>query len=942
MRRQVQQVHRLQQQADDFIPAQLRQFPAAVERLLRRQGKNVASPFLRTTSALKSVKEMLTLLLNSSMSSEDDTLPALLSDYEITLLRLVGAGVRVAPGDILADADGTLGLDVIFNATAVLAHYLVMSPIAALPSGLKLLRMHTLQACSRQLAAAADVMYAAKSLGGTARAQRQQELATTIALGILRYSLRLLQGLICCAVKPFVDGPKAQALQAQLRKEFAEALGDSSVMDHASRLLLMAAVVPDDAGGTHQDLVGKRLASHAFVGLISMADSFREELTADMFRASSSSSKGLTCEPELLVRVRRRLSGCCTQHAMFAHGLAALCAMDGGSSYSLPPEVLRGFPAVYDTEERPTSWDGLATLLYALENRRSDMPPGRRAALDVSMRLGRLAVASGRAWAEQPSPAAVLAEVLAGIQRGRIPPAPVSDVKGPSLSWDKVPALAARALQSAWQQVAAQPPEAPGRAAEVEAWWRLGCEAASVEMDKGGTLQALGLALAEPFLAAIRSGNAGVSLLSPAPPLEVSAALSGGLLPCLERLLRRAGNAPDGPQSKVLQGFLWKGNGKPSLLDSCFPGLLLSYGDVRQTAALVTSLKKVLMKGAAGGSAVKLHATLLSLAAAALKWMRTLLLAEFQRGNSGCDGVQRLQSVASYAAAELLPACGQLLRLRLPAPQLQLPLDQADVTVLEVLSHWLSLLALRCGDCDVHTAAASVAVAPRDDGGWRPVLLGTALQLAPVVIAGSAAPCRSQARSLVAAFRSVAGAFPPEVRQAALGAAAEGDQGIAVQEGAAAAAAAFASSDSASHVAGLPWGPEQLRGLVPLLVADGEEDLAEDAEELAGQLDSWSAGGRGEGEADAAGRPTFPAAAAVCATATAEADVGRCLPPVGEMRRLLRTCAHPGCGNLTGESEAELPLRGCAGCGEVGYCSRECQVAHWRAPGGHKEACRRG
>jgi hypothetical protein len=48
-------------------------------------------------------------------------------------------------------------------------------------------------------------------------------------------------------------------------------------------------------------------------------------------------------------------------------------------------------------------------------------------------------------------------------------------------------------------------------------------------------------------------------------------------------------------------------------------------------------------------------------------------------------------------------------------------------------------------------------------------------------------------------------------------------------------------------------------------------------------------------------------------------------------------CSYPGCCNLEGRSEAELPVLRCAGCKGVTYCCREHQVAHWKA--GHKEEC---
>ncbi|GLC72136.1 hypothetical protein PLESTF_001211000 [Pleodorina starrii] len=72
----------------------------------------------------------------------------------------------------------------------------------------------------------------------------------------------------------------------------------------------------------------------------------------------------------------------------------------------------------------------------------------------------------------------------------------------------------------------------------------------------------------------------------------------------------------------------------------------------------------------------------------------------------------------------------------------------------------------------------------------------------------------------------------------------------------------------------------------------------------------------------------------------ADADaVAAALPPPDEVRRRMAPycCANAACANLNGPSELALPRRRCGGgCGGAvwWYCSRECQVAHWRA--GHK------
>jgi len=49
-------------------------------------------------------------------------------------------------------------------------------------------------------------------------------------------------------------------------------------------------------------------------------------------------------------------------------------------------------------------------------------------------------------------------------------------------------------------------------------------------------------------------------------------------------------------------------------------------------------------------------------------------------------------------------------------------------------------------------------------------------------------------------------------------------------------------------------------------------------------------------------------------------------------------CNNPGCGDLRGLSELTASCKTCTGCGVVKYCSRACQVGHWKA---HKDLCKR-
>ncbi len=81
--------------------------------------------------------------------------------------------------------------------------------------------------------------------------------------------------------------------------------------------------------------------------------------------------------------------------------------------------------------------------------------------------------------------------------------------------------------------------------------------------------------------------------LPPSAPTPVDGALAAGVLPCLERVLRRAGErAARGPrfsgEPPLLQGLLsYECRWRPWL------GWLLSYGDVRQGAAFMVTLRKM-------------------------------------------------------------------------------------------------------------------------------------------------------------------------------------------------------------------------------------------------------------------------------------------------------------------------------------------------------------
>ncbi|KXZ47509.1 hypothetical protein GPECTOR_35g947 [Gonium pectorale] len=87
-------------------------------------------------------------------------------------------------------------------------------------------------------------------------------------------------------------------------------------------------------------------------------------------------------------------------------------------------------------------------------------------------------------------------------------------------------------------------------------------------------------------------------VLPSAPPAGVAAAVAGGLLPCLERLLRRAARDPQGPAALLAMRLLRQpaagdGSGDGGGVGP-YLGCLLAYGDPAAAAALVATMGKVL------------------------------------------------------------------------------------------------------------------------------------------------------------------------------------------------------------------------------------------------------------------------------------------------------------------------------------------------------------
>ncbi|PNH11940.1 hypothetical protein TSOC_001152 [Tetrabaena socialis] len=448
--------------------------------------------------------------------------------------------------------------------------------------------------------------------------------------------------------------------------------------------------------------------------------------------------------------------------------------------------------------------------------------------------------------------------------------------------------------------------------------------------------------------------------LPPSPPPSWAAALAGGWLPCLERLLRRGGDKPSGPEASLAASALFLRKLTPvmdCLMTWRHATALLAYGEPREAAALVATLGKLLRAAdpAPLAAAASMKGALIP-AAAAIWILKGAISAReasdaggrmrggFPGGAQSAAGRQ-LALMVSYALCEWLPPLARLaaraveaVTLRVEAGQQRSPAAaaaaagdaQAAKRLLFPVLIVLHAVARRCrsglGDA---AGPPRIPTTPRyspaaggsgdegadgdGDGGWRQLLLNEVgavplLGAALHAFAGTAEPVLLQC--LARACCAVAVACPCEPR--------------------------------------FPWRPELLHELAEGLPADGAVDRQAALSMAVVMLQA----GSGEGAGPVSSEPVLEAleplllfiawqrienAAAICTDDMQQ--LAAALVPVAQARGVLRTCSYPGCVSLAGDSEAEAEagLLTCGRCGTVQYCCGGCQANHWRA--GHRKAC---
>ncbi|GLC43617.1 hypothetical protein PLESTM_001496300 [Pleodorina starrii] len=402
--------------------------------------------------------------------------------------------------------------------------------------------------------------------------------------------------------------------------DLAGALADSRILEHTARAAVTALKLElvgataaagetgEAAGGAAGKAAGGGAAGEtlqhdtvegAIRGYIGLLTGLQRVYNFLTLKGNVSGNGSVAGPAPFLPILRRALSGPCVQYLVLATAVAVLCAADGGPSYGMQPGLLRRLHCLAtaaDGEAGREQQQQLSPGVHVLPERALHSLDfifaaafhgelfgpliSRRVGLELMLRVGRLAVKSARFWGGQ----------WVEEEQQRF-----------VMKKDKVWSFANGALMVATKVLEVDCGSAAAGAGAARRWqeaavdrWRLAAdivEHLDWQQDPKHVIM-LAEHLRPQQLAEAHGGERegeGPVPLEPPPP-DVAAALAGGLLPCLERLLRRAGRDPGGSGTEM--HLL-----KALLQDQEFPLVqLLTHADPRQAVAFVVSLHKLMLR----------------------------------------------------------------------------------------------------------------------------------------------------------------------------------------------------------------------------------------------------------------------------------------------------------------------------------------------------------
>ncbi|KAG2495879.1 hypothetical protein HYH03_006117 [Edaphochlamys debaryana] len=666
------------------------------------------------------------------------------------------------------------------------------------------------------------------------------------------------------------------------------------------------------------------------------------------------SPKGLAASLTLKEPISDLRAGPCARLAAMALGLAALRALEAGGAEAGGVEAGGaeaggggGGAACPCMDRRMRSGSALADPLQALAAALDPTLPGPVRpvmAAQLLLRVGfTVASSGGDQWGD--AAAAAASGAAGGSQEpAPLPLMPASDrgKVGPTAFLTGQFMLARNLHNGPW----------PGIVSDT---WRL---AAALLRDK-----------AECTTGAWAAGT-GTWLFPAAAPRLVAAALAGGALPLLERLLRRAGDGLGELQAfhlSVCSGELtWRrvlpllAYGEPlqalhfdicpTVHTWCRALPLLAYGEPLQASALLATATKLLRRTEPRALLMWVGSDEARLGLAPVLELLNTAIRPWRSDGPSPPALRRLALVLSLALPEWLPELWRLIR----AVALDAAADWG------VVSPLLRVLLVHSFEVPTPLDAPQLAAAAAGSGASGSSGSGTARSggssgSGTARSGGSSGTAGSGGSGSSASGGGSPGGLvwpPPGLPLAEVVGAA---RGVLQRRGSDAkpwmplyhtawmaawrVALTWPEEVLALDAAGSPfaWRSEGVRAVAAVLQRErGVQGIAEILRDL-GALLGWTACGDGSLGAGQGSMQVVAKNGGVLAF-----DAAAMMVPLEEARRRLGlppACANPACANLAGDSEAGLRLRQCGACGRASYCSREGQTAHWRS--GHKEACGR-
>ncbi|GFR45272.1 hypothetical protein Agub_g6378, partial [Astrephomene gubernaculifera] len=480
----------------------------------------------------------------------------------VALLRLIAVGVRLTPNGGLPGSS-TANYQRACSETSVAAmdfinQIIYRKPAAAVDIARKLLRMQTLQACSRQLAAASQSLLA--SSGGQPQHPEEDHGGSVMHARDFANHVAWLASTVLYGLDP-----SFYLESVELCEEITFALQDSCVLDHWARLLLAMAATAPEQEDRAQHRSRCRLSTSFLTTcctIISVAASAAEEEEENEEEEEAENAPSV--HDGCWVRQLRSavLSSCCVQHAIVVHGLVALCKMDGGPTYGLAPDLLRHIPVggAGPSDSGCGLCDPAACFDALICAFRYDVPMfswSEQAVLGLLLRIARLAapfiLETSGGWGNGGDGNTSSSSSSSGggtcgasmNRRGCAGDAGGSGGRrnrgqeaegGGIMSRHRMLTISLQGLLRAWGLIAWEQPDN----AEATEWWRLAVGFLPVVEREGSPEDQRLIATVLMRVLATDAPPGEKSCLPPTPPLQVALALAAGLLPCLEGLLRHA------------------------------------------------------------------------------------------------------------------------------------------------------------------------------------------------------------------------------------------------------------------------------------------------------------------------------------------------------------------------------------------------------------------